>query len=204
MGRRSHRARPVAVRSPAQRRPATGGLCCTGAWTTPATVGGGGRDAPSARAASLASSAALPRTPGGGPHRSGSGAVTLQQPLRQALRHSLRQRWRTPPISTNAHRSSSVPLRGNGASARQGALRAIDSFRPSRSWRTCGPRRLRRQSAPSLVATHGERCLDEGRAPASQRPRGWLNRRGPLPAAAPAPALATRPSAAPGGSRTRR
>jgi len=39
------------------------------------------------------------------------------------------------------------PRRGSGASARQGALRAIDSFRPSRSWRTYGPRRLRRQSA---------------------------------------------------------
>jgi integrase len=35
-------------------------------------------------------------------------------------------------------------------------------------------------------------------------PRGWLNRRGPLPAAAPAPALATRPSAGPGATRTRR
>jgi hypothetical protein len=48
--------------------------------------------------------------------------------------------------------------RGSGASARQGALRAIDSFRRSRSWRTCGPRRLRRQSQRDLVTTYRGAC----------------------------------------------
>jgi transposase len=39
----------------------------------------------------------------------------------------------------------------------RGALRAIDSTARPRSWRTCGPRRLRRQSQPVVVATHGGR-----------------------------------------------
>jgi hypothetical protein len=33
--------------------------------------------------------------------------------------------------------------------------RLIHAARP-RSWRTCGPRRLRRQSQPELAATHGD------------------------------------------------
>jgi hypothetical protein len=40
-------------------------------------------------------------------------------------------------------------------------------------WRTCGPRRLRRQSQPDLVATHGERCpakLDDVELLAFSRP----------------------------------
>ena len=44
------------------------------------------------------------------------------------------------------------PPRGNGAAAPQGALRAIHSSACPRSWRTCGPRRLRRQSQACLVA----------------------------------------------------
>ena len=128
-------------------------------------------------------------------------------------------RWRTPGFggrgdlsSSDALRGASRPQkprptgppRGSGASARQGALRAIDSFRRSRSWRTCGPRRLWRHLSlpwlPRTVSSAWTRC---GHRPASGRV-GWLNRRGPLPAAAPAPALATRPSAALGASRTKR
>ena len=98
---------------------------------------------------------------------------------------------RTPGFAGQAHQCWSVPLRGasqpqkprltgpprgSGASARQGALRAIDSFRRSRSWRTCGPRRLRRQSQPPLTITQGGaarwRPLPRpGRKIAS---RGWL------------------------------
>jgi hypothetical protein len=45
--------------------------------------------------------------------------------------------------------------RGSGAAAPGGALRAIDPSAWPRSWRTFGPRRLRRQSRPALVATQG-------------------------------------------------
>ena len=45
---------------------------------------------------------------------------------------------------------------GSRAARSQGALRAIDSSARPRSWRTCGPRRLRRQSQPALVATQGD------------------------------------------------
>jgi hypothetical protein len=64
-------------------------------------------------------------------------------------------RWRTPSIPRSPASLQLSSLRGSGASARQGALRAVDSFRRSRSWRTCGPRRLRRQSKPALAATQG-------------------------------------------------
>ena len=43
--------------------------------------------------------------------------------------------------------------RGDGAAAPGGALRAIDSSARPRSWRTCGPRRLRRQFQSAAVAT---------------------------------------------------
>jgi hypothetical protein len=65
------------------------------------------------------------------------------------------RRWRTPSIPRSPASLQLSSLRGSGASARQGALRAVDSFRRSRSWRTCGPRRLRRQSKPALAATQG-------------------------------------------------
>jgi hypothetical protein len=42
---------------------------------------------------------------------------------------------------------------GNGAAAPSSALRAIDPSARPRSWRTFGPRHLRRQSEPDLVAT---------------------------------------------------
>jgi hypothetical protein len=37
-----------------------------------------------------------------------------------------------------------------------GALGAIDASARPRSWRTCGPRRLRGQSMPALLATQSE------------------------------------------------
>jgi hypothetical protein len=48
-----------------------------------------------------------------------------------------------------------APLGGSGAARPSGALRAIDASARPRSWRTCGPSRLRRQSQPALVATQG-------------------------------------------------
>jgi len=78
------------------------------------------------------------------------------------------RRVRTPGSGGRGYLSSSVPLRGasqpqkprltgptrgSGADAPSGALRAIDSSARPRSWRTYGPRRLRRQSQPALVAT---------------------------------------------------
>ena len=52
-------------------------------------------------------------------------------------------------------------------------VRLMDSAR-SRSWRTCGPRRLRRQSQPVLVATHPW-CGTTRRQAwwAGRRTRGW-------------------------------
>jgi hypothetical protein len=118
-----------------------------------------GVDAPSARAASLASSAALPvparRHRGRGP-----------RPLRWTLRRppaypfagrERRSRWSCPfvgPVSRK-NRGRLAPLGGSGAARPQGALRAIDSSACPRSWRTCGPRRLRRQSQAGVVATQG-------------------------------------------------
>ena len=46
--------------------------------------------------------------------------------------------------------------RGSGAAAPCDALGAIDASACPRSWRTCGPRRLRRQSQPALIATQGD------------------------------------------------
>jgi hypothetical protein len=138
----------------------------------PATVGGRKRDAPSARAASLASSAALPRPPGDPAHSAQlQGLDPYASPYASRYASPYARRWRTPGFGGRGYLGSSVPLRGasrpqkprptgpprgSGASARQGALRAIDSFRRSRSWRTFGPRRLRRQSQPALVATQGD------------------------------------------------
>jgi hypothetical protein len=45
------------------------------------------------------------------------------------------------------------PPRGSGAARPQGALRAIDASACPHSWRTFGPRRLRRQLEDGLVAT---------------------------------------------------
>ena len=59
-------------------------------------------------------------------------------------------------LSGAQHSSSSVaPSGGVERPGREDALRAIDPSACPRSWRTCGPRRLRRQSEPDLVATQG-------------------------------------------------
>jgi hypothetical protein len=50
------------------------------------------------------------------------------------------------------NRGRLAPLRGSGAAAPGGALRAIDPSARPRSWPAFGPRRLRRQSQPDLAA----------------------------------------------------
>jgi hypothetical protein len=47
---------------------------------------------------------------------------------------------------TSPTRLGACPLRGSGAAASSGALRAIDPTTYPRSWRTLGPRRRRRRS----------------------------------------------------------
>jgi hypothetical protein len=77
----------------------------------------------------------------------------------------------------NAPAPTVAPLGGSGAATPQGALRAIDSPARPRSWRTCGPRRLRRQSQPGLLATQGGiaralRCLTLARSKGTDGPCG--------------------------------
>jgi hypothetical protein len=113
-----------------------------------------------------------------------SGRRPLRHSPRQPLRHSLRVggaypwlRWPSASALVSPLRGASRPQkprptgppRGSGASARQGALRAIDPFRRSRSWRTCGPHRLRRQSQPRLVATQGDAVGARSRSVAIRR-----------------------------------
>jgi hypothetical protein len=117
----------------------------------PATCRGGVVDAPSARAASLASSAALPRRPGDPAHppQLGGGDPYVNGYVNPyVIPYALGVR--TPGSGSQGCLSSTEALRGRGAAAPQGALRAIDPSAP-RSWRTYGPRRLRRQSKPALV-----------------------------------------------------
>jgi hypothetical protein len=61
------------------------------------------------------------------------------------------------------------PPRGNRAARPQGALRAIDSSACPRSWRTCGPRRLRRHL--SLTCCHARWCRRT--TAASRHDPGW-------------------------------
>jgi hypothetical protein len=124
-------------------------------------------DAPSARAASLASSAAshyepgllrstvldppgippgnprgIPPAPDGGPRPSSLGRIAA---------------GRCPfggPVGRKT-RGRLAPRRGSGAAAPSGALRAIDPSARPRSWRTFGPRRLRRHSDTARIATQG-------------------------------------------------
>jgi hypothetical protein len=73
-------------------------------------------------------------------------------------------RW----IAWSRHERSPVGLErpgcmapyGSGAAAPGGALRAIDSLACPRSWRTFGPRRLRRQSELGLAATQRDTAAD--------------------------------------------
>ena len=127
-----------------------------------------GGDAPSARAASLASSAALPLAPGNGPDpaRLGGGDPYVNPyvnpyviPYALGVRTPHRPEAGSPVVrpprgaSRPQNPRPTSPPRGSGADRPQGALRAIDSSACPRSWRTCGPRRLRRQSQPGLFAT---------------------------------------------------
>ena len=82
---------------------------------------------------------------------------------------------RTPVGSTCLSLRPDGPPRGSGAAAPHGALRAIDSSACPRSWRTCGPRRLRRQSEPDLVATQGG-CHDQGLQIPTNSTRGRIGR----------------------------
>jgi hypothetical protein len=117
-----------------------------------------GGDAPSARAASLASTAALP-VPAAGQPWPRRGTPTLIPTRISTLIPT--PATRVPPHRPRApfalvmplvglvgrkNRGRLAPLGGSGAARPQGALRAIDSSAWPRSWRTCGPRRLRRQS----------------------------------------------------------
>jgi hypothetical protein len=129
----------------------------------PATRRGRWRDAPSARAASLASSAACPPTgrcgiPGPAP---GAATPTLDSTRNPTLDPT--HATGVPPRRLDGGSPQVAPLRGasrpqkprptgpprgSGAAAPSGALRAIDSTARPRSWRAFGPRRLRRQSHP--------------------------------------------------------
>jgi hypothetical protein len=68
-------------------------------------------------------------------------------------------------------RATHSPPRGSGAATPQGALRAIDSTVRPRSWRTFGPRRLRRQSDADRIATERGRS-EAGAVGASGRSCG--------------------------------
>jgi hypothetical protein len=114
---------------------------------------------------------------------------------------------RVPPRRPGAPFPLGMPPRGSGVAAPGGALRAIDASARPRSWRTCGPRRLRRQSQPGLVATQGARagpgrasvpgalgCTAGVRAAGLSPSRGRRNVAGACPAR-PGRCVATEPQA---------
>jgi hypothetical protein len=71
--------------------------------------------------------------------------------------------WSMPPRGASQPQKPRLtgPPRGSCAAAPSGALRAIDSTARPRSWRTYGPRRLRRQSdADHIVTQRGDRSID--------------------------------------------
>jgi hypothetical protein len=76
----------------------------------------------------------------------------LAYPLASRTTHSC---WLCPSWGQSAATTAPdwPPYGGVERTDRADALRAIDSSACPRSWRTCGPRRLRRQSQPDLVAT---------------------------------------------------
>jgi hypothetical protein len=79
----------------------------------------------------------------------------LAYPLAGRTTHS---RWLCPfrgPVGRNK-RGRLAPYGGVERPGRVDALRAIDASACPRPWRTCGPRRLLRQSQPDLIATHGD------------------------------------------------
>ncbi len=96
-----------------------------------ATGGGGWWDAPSARAASLASSAALPRPPGDLAHPAGGGRRPLRQWVRQPLRHSLRAGGAYPWL-----RWLRVSVQLSAPSGGQSAAKTAADWPPLGEW--CG------------------------------------------------------------------
>jgi hypothetical protein len=111
-----------------------------------------GRDAPSARAASLASSAALPHPPGRRPHPAQRQGL---DPTSMAT--SLSTRWGCVPLPAVAGVvcPAQIPLGGMERPRRKVRFAPLIHAARPRCWRTCGPRRLRRQSQPAPVATDG-------------------------------------------------
>jgi hypothetical protein len=119
-----------------------------------------GEDAPSARAASLASSAALSFRPGcPWPDALTPTSFPTSTPTSFPTRRggvplaSLAERisaGHCPSWGQSAAKTAAdwPPYGGVVRTGRVDALRAIDSTACPRSWRTCGPRRLRRQSQP--------------------------------------------------------
>jgi hypothetical protein len=140
--------RPAAGRRPrsvARRGRAFGACCFAGKLRSPAHASGDAATRPNFRAATSTSFPTSTST-------------------------SFPTRWGCVPLASLAERISAGqypswgqsaakprltgPPQGSGAARPSGALRAIDSSAWPRSWRTCGPRRLRRQSQPALVATY--------------------------------------------------
>jgi hypothetical protein len=84
------------------------------------------------------------------------GTVALSDPPMKESLHVAGLPWRIPAqcnsCQSAARTAADWPPRGSGATAPQGALRAIDSTARLRSWRACGPRRLRQQSELALTA----------------------------------------------------
>jgi hypothetical protein len=62
---------------------------------------------------------------------------------------------RTPGVGCRGCLSSSVPFGGVERACRKERFARLTHAARPRSWRTCGPRRLRRQSQAGLVATQG-------------------------------------------------
>ena len=136
--------------TPPPRRPARRSHSSLTACPGPRLAGHGRwrvRDAPSARAASLASSAAPPGDGAMGLTRSDSRAAPPTA-FPTSTPTSLSTRWGCVPLASLAERISAghAPLGGVERPRRVVRFaRLIHAARP-RSWRTCGPRRLRRQS----------------------------------------------------------
>jgi hypothetical protein len=107
-----------------------------------------GGDAPSARAASLVATQ---------PCRSRPGATVAEavDPYAGLYAEPYAGHPRTPLPPGGRITAGHAHYGGVERPHRVDALRAIDSSARPRSWRTVGPRRLRRQSQPALVATHG-------------------------------------------------
>ena len=132
------------------------------------------RDAPSARAASLASSAALAVPAAGQPSPR---PESLRWTLRGTLRWTLRGYPRTPRRLGALFPLGMPPSGGMERPGRVDALRAIDSSARPRSWRTCGPRRLRRhQSCPGSHAAW-RRTTKAAATPGDGRAISWRSSR---------------------------